>query len=478
MTQDKEDFFSPEMVDERLDLSLLQSDAGAHSLDMAEANPDLQLIDDLRYFYGAEGTENVRSLQRVWERLRECRVQEQGGIQCLSSEANGHLRLLKPSEQTERRDTRFKGRRRHGRGLAALAAVLFLLVMVGSLFTIVHLMRSTQTNTNVAAVNTPSPPATPTQSTPIPGYTYPDPGKNIALSPVSSGEFSSLAWSPDGKHLATSTQGKVWIWNLTNGRYIPLLDMPPAENNVRALAWSPDGRYLAVGSSPIHVVDPASGKVLWSYSADYPYIPVAGHDTLVTALAWSPDGNMLAMATQHSDAKCFVNIWNIRTGAQVYTFPGQGSANGISSISWSDDSRYVASTDAQSVQAWDAHNGYLIFQQAINSATDVAWSPNSGQLAFVNNGTTEVWDVWAQKLVSSYSNTTNGVLAWSPNGRYLATASGSAVIIFDARNGSHLYTYRGNAHNVRSLAWSPDGNSLASGEGNASGYNFARVWSA
>lgn len=480
-----EDFFSPERVDERLDLSLLLRDTTIDYQENREADPDLLLIHDLRYFYGEEGTEHVRSLQRVWERLTEQRAGTRENAEHVSLK-RGNLRLLKQQEKPDAREMKRRERHMPGRGLAALAAVLFLVIMVGSLLAIVHLMRPMQSSGQPIATGTPAQPPTPAQPTSIPDYPYPAPGQNIAVSPNSPAPFSALIWSPDGKQLALSAQSLVWYWDPNGGNYKTIFTAP-SEENITALAWSPNDHYLAVGSNPIWVIDPATGRQFGSYSADYPYTPVPGQTTQVTALAWSPDGTMLATATRHADGQCFVNVWNVNAGTPTYTFKDQTCPNSISSISWSSDSKYVASVDGQSVLAWDAHNGYVIFQHAISGATDVAWSPSgppyAGELAFVDQETTEVWNVWAGQpgsgqMVSSYSGTANGTLAWAPDGQYLATASGRNVIIFNAQSGLHLYTYAGNTHDVSSLAWSPDGSALASGEGGPTGNNVAHIWSA
>lgn len=480
---DKEDFFSPEMVDERLELSLLQRDVDTRDQDLAGTDPDLLLIADLRYLYGAEGTEHVRSLQRVWENLREQHAKKEvPPAHSLAEVApERHLRLLKPAEEKRVQDVRRKSRRVAGRPLAVLAAVLFLVLMVGSLLMIVHLTRVAPSNGSAQATTPPNPTSV-IQPTSIPNYPYAPPGRDIAVSPASSETFYALAWSPDGKQLATSTEGKIWIWDMLSNQYRPLIDAQLAGSSVKALAWSPNGNYLAVGSNPIQIVNTVSGKTLSVYSADYPYLPVTGQTTLVTALAWSPDGTMLAVATQHTDGTCLVFVWNMQTGTGIYTFRSQGSPGGISAVSWSGDDKYVASSDGQSVQAWDAHNGFVFFTQKLDTATDVAWSPGGGLLAFVNQHATQIWDVWQGsnhmgKLVGSYP-ATNGALSWSPKGQYLATANANQVFIYEASSGTRIYTYTGDTHFVSALAWSPDGNSIATGESNSSGPDFARIWSA
>jgi len=477
MMYDKEDFFSPEWVDEHLELSLLQRGAGNNPLQSHEADPNLLLVQDLRYFYGAEGTENVRSLQRVWERVAQQRMGEQTPGLARSQEGGAHLRLLKPQGEAVPAPVKRRRMRIPGRGLPAVAAILFLVVMVSSLLAIVHLTRQAPTSPNLAgSTSTPQP----GQWTPVPGYPYPTPGRTTSISPASSDGFSALSWSPDSQQVAASTQGKVWIWGATSSAQ-PFVFDPQTGSGPVVLAWSPGAPRLAVGSSRVQVIDPGNGVVKFTDPA-LASDPAGDGAARVTALAWSPDGTRLAVAAHDPVVGNVVNIWNVQIGRQPgYIFTGQSAGEAISSLSWSSDGRYVASANGQSVQMWDAHNGTVFFQHALNAATDVAWSPgasNAGDLAFVNDGSTQVWNVWTGTLVSSYPGTPNGALTWSPDGHYLATASGRNVIIYNATTGVHLYTYSGDANTVSSLAWSPDGNSLVSCESSSAGPNYARVWSA
>jgi WD40 repeat protein len=55
-------------------------------------------------------------------------------------------------------------------------------------------------------------------------------------------------------------------------------------------------------------------------------------------------------------------------------------------------------------------------------------------------------------------------MAWSPDGKHIASSSGlDTVQVWDAHNGSHLYTYKGHPDSVQTIAWSPDGKRIASG---------------
>lgn len=113
-----------------------------------------------------------------------------------------------------------------------------------------------------------------------------------------SGIVNSVAWSPDGRCVATgSSGGTVTLWDAESGRALNSLE--GHGNNVFSVAWSPDGRRLASGSDDrtVKVWDAGSGRVLSD-------LPVA---TRITSLTWHPDGRRLAISSNSG----FSEIWDL-----------------------------------------------------------------------------------------------------------------------------------------------------------------------
>ena len=61
----------------------------------------------------------------------------------------------------------------------------------------------------------------------------------------------AVAWSPDGKYLATGSQyegdNNVHVWNTTT--WSTVLNYTGNSKGAAAVAWSPDGKYIASGGN-------------------------------------------------------------------------------------------------------------------------------------------------------------------------------------------------------------------------------------
>jgi WD40 repeat protein len=113
--------------------------------------------------------------------------------------------------------------------------------------------------------------------------------------------FYSVAFSPDGKLLASGTEGTVKLWNVDTGKPAGGL---PHSSIVKSVAFSPDGNQLASAPSD-------STVRLWDV-ATWTQIGSLGHASNVGRVVFSPDGKILASAGQ-----------SIRLGKQ-WAYHGEG----------------------------------------------------------------------------------------------------------------------------------------------------------
>jgi WD40 repeat protein/serine/threonine protein kinase len=158
---------------------------------------------------------------------------------------------------------------------------------------------------------------------------------------VHGGTVSSVAFSPDGKTLATGSQfNRVRLWDIASGREEAVLQ-EHGDSSVWSIVFSPDGKTLAAGNSQgtVRLWEVCSGRQLPGF--------FRGHTDAIRALAFSPDGLTLATGSDDSTAR----LWDVTTGQERLTLSGhRGSVN---AIAFAPDGKTLATGSADgAVKLW------------------------------------------------------------------------------------------------------------------------------
>ncbi|MCC6232553.1 MAG: protein kinase [Verrucomicrobiales bacterium] len=306
---------------------------------------------------------------------------------------------------------------------------------------------------------------------PAPGQV---PVPQLSGSLLLNGELRALAMAPVSNTLVTAhAHGGVSLWDLENRRLVGRLPRA-ATGSAVALAWSPDGRQIATGGEDhlIRVWDAETLALRWI---------ARGHTAAIWCLAWTPDGQRLISAGERGAIRSWPNTPPPMRDLVVTNVFGDFQFSGLV---FSHDSRwFAASLNDGTLGLWNVQDGRRVATSPLGTPKiHAAFSADDREL-IVACGHSEVRRFRVPDLLATEHTPLAELpgpavaLALSEDGARLAATQGTTnppakLVLWDTRTGALLDTLQGHTGRIMVARFSPDGRRLASG-----GFDrTARVW--
>lgn len=340
MTQDQQEFFTPEHVDEQIDVSLKMSE------DEPLAHPDYQLIQRLSNYY-QPGEEVGLALKRVQLRLERARLplststQEQGRKRAL-------LHEIHPGQFTSSDfKPRAKKRRRISRRLALWSVAAVLLLVIGGALGIIHQAHvpsgcSASTSPGLCSGDAP----TPTQHTVQAPQLY-----AMTQNKLGANAYTLYRLDP-------VTGQELWHFSIT-----------PQQNKSGHALWTnaivANGMLYFTGPSNtgkmmcVYAVNISDGSLRWTFPYDesYPGTLVVAHGLVyLAAYANQKPGSLVSLDTPMALIALVAATGQVRWQRN---YPNQ--ENGVRVIAASGDTLYAI--EGSTLSALNAQTGAPIWQK-------------------------------------------------------------------------------------------------------------------
>ncbi len=280
----------------------------------------------------------------------------------------------------------------------------------------------------------------------------------------------AIAFNPDGTLLATGdVNHEIHLWQVSDGKQ--LLTLRINEGWVWSVAFSPDGRWLASSANrAVHLWDVQTGEQVRVFQ---------GYSDRVFSVAFSPDGTLLATGSEDH----LVRIWNVRTGELLHTL--KGHTNEVRSVAFSPAVRHHAAAPILlasasydgTVRLWDAVVGNCIglLRGHNDWVWSVAFSPDGSTLASSSSDrTVKLWEVATGNCRHTLHGHTRPVrtLTFCPDGRTLASGSDDRTLrLWEYQTGQGLRVLNGHSSWIAAIASNSDGLLASGGEDQA-----VRLW--
>jgi WD40 repeat protein len=269
-----------------------------------------------------------------------------------------------------------------------------------------------------------------------------------------------LRFVRDDRTLAALTyQRRLHVWQMADRNQVADIEVAPPEGPLPdnfSAQFSPDGSTLAVayarkGSASLDLLDVCTGKKVRRLETPQ-YVEV---------LACSPAGRLVA--ARQSKGK--LQLWHTGLG-KVRALPGSRVVEGL--VTFSPDSKHLALCGFdRTIHLWDLASGKHRDVPGPPPGrwqlTDAAFAPDGHTLILKDPGRVQLIDVRTGKTLRTLNDEKWRMsrAALSPDGKTLAVG-GCVARLLDLATGKDRIPVRGHTKEVRAVCFAPDGRTLVS----------------
>jgi WD40 repeat protein len=252
-----------------------------------------------------------------------------------------------------------------------------------------------------------------------------------------SGMVKQIGWEPGGHRIATGDQnGAIRVWNLHTGDL--RFTARSHTDNVEMIQWAPVGDRIASASwdRTTTITDGSTGELLYR---------IEGYTSHVNCVAWSHDGTMLASGSLESP---YVAVWDASEPRMVTQFVGHKSS--VEALAWSPTAPLLASAGRdRTIRIWSAAGAVKhVFDVGGIGSPRISWSPDGTLVAAADDERLWIWEVQTGRRLSRFEAHEDDyeirILGWWPDSRHLATRGrlDDAVKVWEVYGGRQITTVR------------------------------------
>jgi WD40 repeat protein/energy-coupling factor transporter ATP-binding protein EcfA2 len=267
-----------------------------------------------------------------------------------------------------------------------------------------------------------------------------------------------LAYSPDGKKIATSSSDRtVRLWDANDGTPNPPASIAPSDISRRVVFNNDGTRLLTVNNDKTaQIWNTATGAQVGE--------SLTGHTGTINQAAFSPDGKAIVTGAADGTAR----VWDAVTGKKRRIPVDNGNRSSVLDFSLRGDGKVIiiASADGTAqlfaggsdpIATFDAHHGPV---------SSVAFSPDGNTVVTAHDDAARLWDTnagRAQMTLPGHESSDVQGAAFTSDGKHIVTASDDQTTqVWDVAANSFRTGYKPDSDDALVAILSPDGTTMLS----------------